>query len=198
MKARSAEFLISAADPAGFPDPELPEVAFAGRSNVGKSSLINAITGRKGLAKTSQTPGRTRLLNWFRVVAPAGRELAFVDLPGYGYAKVSRDMRDSWRPLIEAYLARRDVLRLVVCLIDARRGPEAEEAELLAWLAQAGLPAAAVLTKSDKLAKNKRKPTAASVQKALGLGRAPVLFSTTEELGADELWRTIDRATREP
>ena len=97
---------------------DLPEFAFAGRSNVGKSSLLNALAGVPKLARTSNTPGRTRLINWFRIEPPKSDTVAFVDLPGYGYAKVSRDLRDAWRPLVEAYLARTDVLRAVFVLVD--------------------------------------------------------------------------------
>src|SRR5512145_930214 len=138
--------MVSASDPRGFPRPDLPELAFAGRSNVGKSSLLNALVGVPALARTSNTPGRTRLINWFRVEPPKGPPVAFVDLPGYGYARVSKDERAAWRPLVEAYLERRQVLRTVLVLVDARRGTEREEAELLDYLAQAGVPAQLVLT----------------------------------------------------
>ena len=106
MKARKASFVISAADPAAFPPSTLPEVAFAGRSNVGKSSLINDLTQFSGLARTSRTPGRTRLVNWFEIEPAKGKPIHFVDLPGYGYAEVNLKTRESWRPLIESYLAR--------------------------------------------------------------------------------------------
>src|SRR5262245_14804520 len=117
LRARNATFITSASSPSGFPPATLPEVAFAGRSNVGKSSLINSLTGKKGLARTSATPGRTRLLNWFSIEAPMGKDVQFVDLPGYGYAKVPREMRDSWRPLVEAALAERDTMKLVVVIV---------------------------------------------------------------------------------
>jgi len=194
MRGKSAKFITSAAHPRQFPPQSLPEVAFAGRSNVGKSSLINALCGVKGLAKTSRTPGRTRLLNWFEVVPPSGPPVAFVDLPGYGYAKVSRSMREAWRPLIESYLGRRDVLRAVISLVDVRRGAQEEERELYEWLDEAGVPCVVVLTKADKLPKNKRKPVALQMQRELSLPRAPVLFSATSGEGIDDLWRAIGRA----
>jgi GTP-binding protein len=190
MRPRKATFSISAAKPAGFPPPELPEVAFAGRSNVGKSTLINALTGVRGLARTSNTPGRTQLLNWFDI-AIADRRIAFVDLPGYGYARVSRETRKSWRSLIEAYLSDRPVLRAVVLLIDARRGAESEEQELIDWLGRRDIPVLAVLTKIDKLSRAHRKPAGMALRQELGLRRAPLLVSGQSGEGLDELWRAI-------
>jgi GTP-binding protein len=191
MRAKSAEFVISAAEPSGFPRPSLPEIAIAGRSNVGKSSLINTLVGVPGLARTSRTPGRTRLLNWFRVTPPRGGPVHFVDLPGYGYARVPHDMRASWRPLIEAYLGNREMLRGLVLLVDARRGAEDEERDLLAWLRDGRVPARVVVTKADKLPKNKRKPAAEAVQRDLGLDRPAILFSSQDGEGIEALWRAI-------
>jgi GTP-binding protein len=185
--------MVSASDPRGFPRPDLPELAFAGRSNVGKSSLLNALVGVPGLARTSNTPGRTRLVNWFRVEPPQGKPLAFVDLPGYGYAKVAKSERAAWQPLVEAYLERREVLRAVLVLVDARRGGEAEEAELLEYLTGAGVPAQVILTKADKLAKAKRKPAAAAARRALGLSRDPLLASVQEPESLADLWRFLMR-----
>ncbi len=181
--------MTSAPDPGAFPRPELPEFAFAGRSNVGKSSLLNAVVGVPGLARTSRTPGRTRLINWFRVEPVKGPAIALVDLPGYGYAKVSRDMRQSWRPLVESYLARRAVLRAVVLLVDARRGGEEEERELLEYLAELEVPAQVVLTKADKLTRAHRRPAAAALRRELDLAREPILCSATTADGLAELWR---------
>ncbi len=194
MKAKQAQFVTSAAKPKGFPAPSLPEIAFAGRSNVGKSSLINTLVGVSGLARTSRTPGRTRLLNWFHIVPAKGRPLHFVDLPGYGYARVPRAMRADWQPLIERYLKGRDVLRALVLLIDARRGAQQEEHDLLAWLNEAQIPTISVLTKSDKLAKNQLKPTALAVKRELSLARPPLLFSAQAGQGVAALWQAISRA----
>jgi GTP-binding protein len=191
MRPRSASFVTSASSPAEFPPSTLPEIAFAGRSNVGKSSLINTITDVAGLARTSRTPGRTRLLNWFRVEPQKGSALHFVDLPGYGYADVPLAMRDAWRPLIEAVLTDRPKLRAVALLIDARRGIEEEELDFVPWLGEKQIPIIAVLTKSDKLGKAQRKPAAMEVRRALGMQRDPILFSATERAGVDELWRAI-------
>ena len=196
MKPRTATFVTSAAKPVGFPPPTLSEIAFAGRSNVGKSSLINTLVGVPKLARTSSTPGRTRLLNWFRVSAGPAGPVHFVDLPGYGYAKVPRDMRESWRPLIESYLRDRQVLRAMVLLMDARRGAEQEEADLLDWLVDVEIPIICVLTKADKLAKNKRKPVAAALKRSLELEREPLLFSALDSVGIDELWRAINDVLR--
>jgi GTP-binding protein len=157
---------------------------------VGKSTLLNTLCGVPKLARTSSEPGRTRLLNWFAIVPPAGPELAFVDLPGYGYARVSRALRASWRPLVEAYVEKRGVLALVVVIVDARRGPEEEERELLEWLAEVGKPALVVLTKTDKLAKNKRLPAAQAARRALGLARDPLLVSAEGD-GIADLWRAL-------
>ena len=193
MKARNARFLKSASAANEFPAGDLPEIAFAGRSNVGKSSLINSLVGKDGLARTSRTPGRTQLLNWFHVDGPAG-PLAFVDLPGYGYAKVPTAMQASWQGLIESYLGDRPVLRAVVLLVDVRRGVEGEEEDLVAWLAERNIPVIGVVTKIDKVAKNKREPVLATVKRALGLRRPPLAFSALDGEGIDELWRAISKS----
>jgi GTP-binding protein len=191
MKALRATFLTSASAPSSFPEEGAPEIAFAGRSNVGKSSLINALTGVKGLARTSSTPGRTRLLNWFDVKPQSGKRLAFVDLPGFGYAKVSKEMRRGFGVLIESYVKEREALRAVVVIVDARRGAEQEEDELIAYLEQAGRHPIVVLTKVDKLSKAQRRPAAMAAKRRLGLTREPILFSAESLEGLDELWRAI-------
>ena len=195
MRARRADFMISASDPGGFPPMDLPEFAFAGRSNVGKSSLLNALAGVPKLARTSNTPGRTRLINWFRIEPPKSDTVAFVDLPGYGYAKVSRDLRDAWRPLVEAYLARTEVLRAVFVLVDARRGAEEEERELLEYLARQDVTTQVVLTKADKLPKNKRLPAANAARRALRLARDPLMTAVEEPATLEDLWRFILKRT---
>jgi GTP-binding protein len=186
MKVK-ARFVISAADAKQFPPENLPEIAVVGRSNVGKSSLINALVGQTGLARTSRTPGRTRLVNWFEIDA----KFHLVDLPGYGYAEVSRDMRESWRPLIESYLTDRKTLAGVLLLIDVRRGVQDEELDFVPWLEARETPIVVALTKSDKLAKNKRMLEVQKTKKALGLRRDPIAVSAQDGEGIDTLWRAV-------
>ena len=191
MRAKGASYLTSATSSAGYPPEALPEFAFAGRSNVGKSTLINTLVGVPKLARASNTPGRTRLINWFEVEPQKGEKLYFVDLPGFGYARVPREMRDAWRPMVEDYLSKRSTLRLVFILIDARRGVQEEEAQLLEWLGEWDLPAVVVMTKSDKLAKSKRKPMSLQIKRDLELARPPIMTSSENKEGIVELWRVI-------
>lgn len=191
MKAKGASYLTSAASSSGYPPEALPEFAFAGRSNVGKSTLINTVVGVPKLARASNTPGRTRLINWFEVEPQKGEKIYFVDLPGFGYARVPREMRDAWRPMVEDYLTKRSTLRLVFILIDARRGVQEEEAQLLEWLGEWDLPAVVVMTKSDKLAKSKRKPVSLQIKRDLELARPPIMSSSENKDGIVELWRVI-------
>ena len=182
-------FVISAAAPSDFPPPTLPEIAVVGRSNVGKSSLINALTGHDGLARTSRTPGRTRLINWFQIEAQPTFHL--VDLPGYGYAAVDSKTRASWKPLIETYLSSRQTLAGVLLLIDIRRGAEDEELDFVPWLAQRETPIVVALTKADKLPKNKRMLEVTRQKKTLGLTRPPYAVSTLDGEGIDAVWRAV-------
>lgn len=189
---RRAERVASAAQPAGFPAAGAPEVAFLGRSNVGKSSLLNALVGRRNLAHTSGTPGKTRLLHWY-AVERGERETRLVDLPGYGYARVAKRERETWKGLVESYLGGRPTLRLAVLLQDLRRDVSEDETLLLAWLAERGVPAVVALTKCDKLKPMRRAQRVREHRAALGLPPERVLAtSATSGLGVAELWRAID------
>jgi GTP-binding protein len=189
MPRLKATFVTSAAAPADFPPPTLPELAVVGRSNVGKSSLINALVGQDGLARTSRTPGRTRLINWFQVDANPSFHL--VDLPGFGYAQVNAATRESWKPLIESYLSERPTLVGVLLLIDIRRGALEEELDFVPWLAEREKPIVVALTKADKLPKNKRMLEIAKQKKLLSLRRDPFAVSTLDTEGIEPLWRAV-------
>jgi GTP-binding protein len=194
MSKVRAQFLTSAAEAKDFPPPSLPEIAVVGRSNVGKSTLINSLVGQSGLARTSRTPGRTRLVNWFVI----DDRFHLVDLPGFGYAEVSQALRESWRPLIEGYLARRESLAGILLLVDIRRGVQDEELDFMPWLAERNMPVVTALTKSDKLAKNKRTLEVARAKQALGLRRDPFAVSATSNEGIDALWRAVTQLVVKP
>lgn len=189
MKVHKAEFRAAAASAASLPAAVLPEIAVAGRSNVGKSSLLNAMTGRRGLARTSRTPGCTRGLLFFDI----DDWMTLVDLPGYGYASRSQGERLAWKRLVEQYLASREELAGVLILVDVRRGPEEEEAELAAYLDSVGLAYAFVGTKADKL---KRSALSQSVAKIRAAVAPAVVMPTSSDKGAgiDVVWRWIRAA----
>ena len=189
---RGAELLTSAAARSGFPSDGLPEIALLGRSNVGKSSLLNRMVGRKKLARTSRTPGKTRLVNFFRVERTE-LALLLVDLPGYGYARVSRAERRQWRVLVEGYLDGRSVLRGAVLLQDIRRDPSQDETDLLAWLAEHEIPTVVALTKVDKLKPMRRAERVRRLSEAFDLPGDRVLATSAQTgTGIDALWRAID------
>jgi GTP-binding protein len=187
VKITAARFLGATATPGGGPPPGPPEVAFAGRSNVGKSSVLNALVGRRGLARTSSTPGRTRQLNFFLV----NERFLLVDLPGYGFAVGPEEERLAWEPLVETYLRERPTLRGVVLVVDARRGVGADEDQLLEFLAAVGLPAAVVATKLDKLGRGGGQVALRALAKRLGTSVPVVGFSARSGDGRSELWRLL-------
>ncbi len=185
MKIKSAEFIKSAIKPAHYPEPLVPEIAFAGRSNVGKSSLINTLVNRKRLVKTGSTPGRTQLLNFFLI----NEMFSFVDLPGYGYAKVPVAIRKKWGPMIETYLTSREVLHGVVVILDIRRTPGKEETDLMAWLVHYQIPFIIVLTKADKLSKTRQKNQSRAIAANLHISMQDlILFSAKNRQGLDAVW----------
>ncbi len=194
MKIVSAEFVQSAVSPRGFPPPVLPEVAFAGKSNVGKSSLINALLNRRGLVKTSATPGKTQAINFFVINA----SYRMVDLPGYGFAKVPLAVRQSWEGLILAYLSGREALRGVVVILDARHDPGPLDRQLKAWLDAAGVPALYVANKIDKLKRGQVATRLRAVAAALELDAPPLACSAQTGAGRQEIWRQLIAWVREP
>ncbi|MCH7923317.1 MAG: YihA family ribosome biogenesis GTP-binding protein [Nitrospinae bacterium] len=194
MRVTLAEFVTSAARPSQVPPPSLPEVAFAGRSNVGKSSLINTLVMRKRLVKTSSTPGKTRMLNFFVVNGRYG----FVDLPGYGYARATKGERARWGSLVEDYLKKRPTLRAVVLIMDLRHEPFPTDHQMVEWLGHQKLPAILVATKADKLGRSRRMEQRKRMAEALEVEPDRiVLFSAKSRLGRPELWRAIRAACEE-
>jgi GTP-binding protein len=190
MEVKQTEFIKSAVKPKDYPPPDFPEVAFVGRSNVGKSSLINVLANRKALVRTSSTPGRTQLINFFDI----NGILTLVDLPGYGYAKAPPDVRKQWGPMIETYLAKRSNLRTVVLILDIRRIPSEGDLQMLAWLETYNIPPIIVLTKCDKLSKVERARQTGVIAAAIERDRSMMLpFSALSRDGRDGIWLEIIR-----
>lgn len=192
MRVGEAEFLKSATREEEWPRDGTREVAFVGRSNVGKSTMINCLSERKGLARVSSTPGRTRLLNFFDLTVHAGgrdHRIRFCDLPGYGFAKVSKAERAQWARMIERYLEKREELEGVVVILDARIGPTDDDLQMFEWLQAKGRRAIAVATKLDKLPKAKRIPTLSRIGKQIGL--SVLGFSSEDGTGREALWREL-------
>lgn len=190
MKITSAEFVKSAVWPAQYPPAIMPEIAFVGRSNVGKSSLMNTLVGRKNLAKTSNTPGRTQLINFFVV----NEAVSFVDLPGYGFAKVSRALKRDWGEMIEAYLKNRQNLVMVILILDVRRDPGDDDLSLRDWLEEYRIPYLYVLTKVDKLSNNQAINRRRIIERILNVSAdiKPIFFSAVTQKGRGEIWQVLD------
>ena len=195
-----AQFVTSAADPKQFPAPSAPEIAFLGRSNVGKSSLINALVGTK-IAKTSNTPGRTQTINFFDLRRP-GRpnpEFSFVDLPGYGYARVPKAITTLWSQFIDPYLASRSSLALCLSLVDVSIPPQQSDIQLHDWLRHHDRPYLVIATKADRISNNVLRKSLATLSEALGVTADAIIpFSVKAKTGHVQLWRAIQAAAGIP
>jgi GTP-binding protein len=196
MKITKAEFLKSAVWPPQYPPSKLPEIAFVGKSNVGKSSLINTLIGRKNLAKTSNTPGRTQLINFFSI----DESMLFVDLPGYGFAKVPQSVKKNWGEMVEVYLQERQNLALVVFILDVRRDPNGDDLSLRNWLEHYRIPYLYVLTKTDKLSNNQAISRRSKIERDLHIepGRKMILFSAKTKKGKNDIWQALEDHLRLP
>lgn len=184
MKFIDIKFLLSVHSLKQLPEPGVPEIAFAGRSNVGKSSLINTLVGRKGMVKVSGRPGKTQGLNFFDIAGT----VYFVDLPGYGYAKVAKGMQEGWQKLITSYLETRSTLKCVVVIMDIRHGAKVQDEQLIAWLKQNDIPFLPVYTKADKLSGNARNKNAAALDAGHNIRASQrIMFSSKNGMGKDDL-----------
>lgn len=193
MKIKTTTFIKSATKASQYPEWSLPEVAFAGRSNVGKSSLMNTLLMRKALVKVSKTPGRTQLLNFFTVLLGDDREIALVDLPGYGFARVPHSVKRSWGKMIEGYLSGRRNLKVLVIVMDIRRGMEDDDRQLMEALAHFGVQPILVFTKADKLSRNKTTTRLRNLSESLKIPKDElVLFSSHTRKGREKLWARIE------
>ncbi|WP_145948589.1 ribosome biogenesis GTP-binding protein YihA/YsxC [Paenibacillus sp. Y412MC10] len=189
MKVTNAEFIISAVGPDQYPVDALPEIALAGRSNVGKSSLINRMINRKNLARTSSTPGKTQHMNYYRI----NEALYFVDFPGYGYAKVSKTQRAAWGKMIEKYMLERQTLKLVLMVVDLRHPPTKDDVMMYDWLQHYDIPICVVATKADKIPKSRWQKHVKQMKESLLLRSHDlfVMFSSELGVGKEELWAVI-------
>lgn len=184
----NAEFILSAAKPEQFIKTDLPEICFAGRSNVGKSSMINKILGRKNLVKVGNTPGKTRLINFFNIDS----KYIFTDLPGYGYAAVSKAERAAWGKLIEYYFAHRQNLALCVLLLDIRRVPNSDDMKMISAMKSRNVPLISVLTKADKLSNNEKVKQIKIISESSGINKENlIVFSSVTGQGKEQIWQEI-------
>jgi len=191
VKITSARFVKSATKTDEFPRDQRPEIAFCGRSNIGKSSLLNTLTNSRGLARTSASPGRTQTLNFFQV----NERLYFVDLPGYGYAKVSKSLRETWGPMVQGYLQEREQLRLTLMLVDSRMPPTELDVTMKEWLDHHHIPNAVVLTKADKISRNQLSQALRTGAETLKT-KEIIAFSAVTGIGKEELLSRIGTAVQ--
>ena len=189
VNTHNADILLSATNKSHYPQDEIPEVALAGRSNVGKSSFINTMLNRKNLARTSGKPGKTQLLNFFNI----DDKLRFVDVPGYGYARVSKKEREKWGKMIEEYLTTRDNLRAVVSLVDLRHEPSADDVQMYEFLKYYEIPVILVATKADKIPRGKWNKHESMIKKKLDFDKTDtfIIFSSVNKTGVEEAWNAI-------
>ena len=191
MLVKKAELKAVAVKKNQYPEDTLPEVAFAGRSNVGKSSLLNTLTNRKNLARVSGTPGITRTINFFQI----NDAFRIVDLPGYGYAKLAKSATADWGNMMETYLANRENLRLVIQLVDIRHQPTAQDVQMYQWLQHYGLDGVVVATKADKISRNQLRTQMNLIRKTLGMAQDDIVLpvSSLKKTGYEDLWSVIEQ-----
>ncbi|MFP8782140.1 ribosome biogenesis GTP-binding protein YihA/YsxC [Planococcus plakortidis] len=191
MNVNNVELVISAVRPEQYPEGELPEFALAGRSNVGKSSFINKMIGRKSMARISSKPGKTQTLNFYKIE----EDLFFVDVPGYGYAKVSKSEREAWGKMIETYITGREQLRAVVQIVDLRHPPSADDRMMYDFMKHYGIPCIIIATKADKIPKGKWDKHKKVVRETLDMekGDPLIVFSSETGLGKDAAWQEIEK-----
>ena len=191
MIIHQSKIEITAVSPEQYPAKSMPDIAFAGRSNVGKSSIINALVNRKGLARVGSTPGKTREINFYNI----NDELFLVDLPGYGYASVSKEKKSTWYEIIETYLHRRLQLKIMILLVDIRHLPSEDDKIMYKWIVANGLSHFVVATKADKITRAQYKPKGQEIRAALGMAESiPLItFSAETKLGREDIWKEIER-----
>lgn len=195
LKIKKADIVATCVKPSQYPPADVPEIAFAGRSNVGKSSLLNLLTGRRNLARVSGAPGKTRTINFYNI----NDTFRIVDLPGYGYARVSKSVSSDWGPMMEKYLSGRETLRCVVQLVDSRHEPSAQDLQMYSYLQHYGLDGIVVATKADKLSKSQLSRNLAMLRKVLKLSEDDVIIpvSALKRTGQDKLLEAIEKRLEE-
>lgn len=193
MKIISAEFIKSAVEISHYPDERLPEIAFAGRSNVGKSSLINSLLNRKNLVKVSSSPGKTRLINFFKI----NNQFSFVDLPGYGFARVPPAVKKKWGKMVETYLKKRKNLKIVILIFDIRHTPTENDRKMIEWLDYYNIQSVLIANKSDKIKKREKNKQVQAILNFLNRpdGRT-IVYSSKNKEGIKDLWKIIEQSIR--